>query len=297
MLTHIPVLFRDVLRLLQLTTNDNVIDATVGGGGHARGLLEAIAPNGRLLGIDGDDRTLAQTVTELQTFGSRFIPVHGNFRHLQAHAVAHHFGSVHAVLFDLGLSSIALEDAARGFSFQQPGPLDMRFDRTAQTLTAAAIVNSWAGPQLMKIFREYGQEPLAEKIAGHLVIVRRKQRLMTTTGLANAVEAVKPRRGRRHPATQVFQALRIAVNDEFGALREALPQALTLLELNHCLAVITFHSLEDRIVKEWSKAEAKAGRLILVNKHVIVPSREEQKNNPRSRSAKLRVMKKIANPK
>lgn len=293
MLTHVPVLFSDILQLLQLQSNDQVIDATLGGGGHSRAMLEAIAPNGRLLGIEADLRTLTETKQSLSDYGSRFIPVHGNFRMLEAHAQAHEFGLVQGILLDLGLSSIALGDPARGFSFQLDGPLDMRFDPSSQELTAATIVNTWPRSELVHIFTEYGQERLAQRIADHLAMVRQHRLITTTMALAEAVTVVKPRRGPRHPATQIFQALRIAVNDELGALRQVLPQALTILESGHRLAVITFHSLEDRIVKQWSKDEAKTGRLRLINKHVIVASRAEQLNNPRARSAKLRVIEKV----
>ena len=293
MLTHVPVLFSDILQLLQLQPNDNVIDATLGGGGHARGLLEATAPNGRLLGIEADLRTLEETKASLTEYGSRFIPVHGNFRHLTQHVQANNLTAVQGILLDLGVSSMTLGDASRGFSFQTDGPLDMRFDAASQTQTAADIINLFASTELAKIFSDYGQEPLAGKIADHLVSARKIKPITTTLQLADAVSQVKHRRGRIHPATQVFQALRIAVNDELGALQEVLPQTLTLLASGKRLAVITFHSLEDRIVKQWSHDEAKAGRLRLINKHVIVAGRSEQLDNPRSRSAKLRIMEKI----
>lgn len=294
MLTHVPVLFSDILPLLQLQPNDRVIDATLGGGGHARGLLEAIAPAGRLLGLEADARTLAETQAAMSEYGPRFIPVHGNFRSLAAHAEAHQFVPVQAILLDLGLSSIALADAQRGFSFQADGPLDMRLDPESQTLTAQTIVQTWTEARLAEIFSAYGEEPRANKIAQHLVSVRQRQPLTSTTQLAELIAQVKHRRGRTHPATQVFQALRIAVNDEFGALRAVLPQALTILEPQHRLAVITFHSLEDRIVKQWAKAMAAEQRIRLVNKHVIVAGQPERRDNPRARSAKLRIVEKIS---
>lgn len=286
---HTPVLFSEVLQFLQLQPNDTVIDATLGAGGHARGMLEAIAPNGRLLGLEADPRTLSlTTVTLHQAFGQRAVIVAANFRQLKIVAEAHGFTNVAGVLFDLGLSSMTVEDAARGFSFQHDGPLDMRFD-PAQALTAAAIVNTWSTSDLASLFRESGEERMADQIARHLVDQRQPQPFSSTLQLAEAIAQVKHRRGRSHPATQVFQALRMAVNDELGALTEALPQALSLLTPGGRLAVITFHSIEDRLVKRWMKEQAQHGRLELLTKHVIVPGRPEQLSNPRSRSAKLRV--------
>lgn len=286
---HVPVLLSAVLDGLHLQPNQTVIDATLGGGGHTRELLQAIAPDGRLLGIEADERTLHDTLQDLTPYGSRFIAAHGNFRELQRIANDHGLTSVDAILFDLGLSSIGLDDPDRGFSFQHDGPLDMRFSPETQTETAADLVNTRSAADLVDLFRRYGEEPVAERIATAIVAARP----LTTTGrLAEVIGEVKHRRGRTHPATQVFQALRIAVNDEYGALEAALPQALELLQPGGRLAVITFHSGEDRLVKRWARAEAEAGRVEIVNKHVIVPERAEQVANPRSRSAKLRLLRK-----
>ncbi|MBI3573260.1 MAG: 16S rRNA (cytosine(1402)-N(4))-methyltransferase RsmH [Candidatus Kerfeldbacteria bacterium] len=289
---HVPVLFSDVLQHLQLKPNDNAIDATLGGGGHTRGLLEATAPNGRVLGLEADPRTLEQTKLGLLTFGSRFVPVHGNFSDLELLATRQGFDQVDAILFDLGLSSIALDDASRGFSFQRPGPLDMRFDPTTDGLTAADLISTASTEKLIRLFETLGQESRARSIATAIVQRRQQKPIETTTDLADLVERVKPRRSRIHPATKVFQALRMAVNDELGVVERALPQALQLLRPGGRLAVITFHSGEDRLVKTWSHQAAKVGQLKLMNKHVIVPTRAEQKSNPRTRSAKLRVIEK-----
>jgi 16S rRNA (cytosine1402-N4)-methyltransferase len=260
-------------------------------------MLAAVAPDGRVLGIEADERTLNETRANLQSYGSRFIGINGNFRDLRGIASANGIGAVDAILFDLGLSSIALGDPTRGFSFQHDGPLDMRFDPSTSsgqvpTETAADIVNTRSARELAELFRTYGDEPVAERIADQIVLRRTTEPFTTTVQLADAISAVKHRRGRIHPATQVFQALRITVNDEYGAIEAALPQGLELLKSGGRMAVITFHSGEDRLVKYWMKQMAAEGRLHLDTKHVIVAPRAEQVTNPRSRSAKLRIITK-----
>lgn len=288
---HVPVLLSEVLTGLHLTANDTVIDATLGGGGHARALLEAIAPSGTLFGIEADERTLNETKQSLHGYGQRFVPLHGNFRDLEAIAAATKIHTVQGILFDLGVSSMTIGDPKRGFSFQADGPLDMRFDQTTQTTTAADLVNTSSASELVTLFRTFGEEPVAERIAKQIVTERQRQPYTTTLQLATSIEAVKHRRGRIHPATNVFQALRIAVNDEYGAITSALPAALNLLAPNGHLAVITFHSGEDRIVKQWMKG-LEAAIATMLTKHVIAPTRHEQLSNPRSRSAKLRILQK-----
>lgn len=285
---HVPVLLAAVLDGLNLHSNDDVIDATLGGGGHAQAMLNAIAPDGRLLGLEADPRTLSATTTQLIGHGACFVPAHGNFRDLQQIATSAGFTAVAAVLFDLGVSSMTIGDAARGFSFQADGPLDMRFDPMTQSQTAAALIAESSAETLTEIFRDYGDERAAKRIAEHLKTMTPPT---TTRELATAIEVVKPRRGRTHPATQVFQALRIAVNDEYGAITQALPQALELLRTDGRLAVITFHSGEDRLVKRWMKS-LPTDRVTINTKHVIVPDRAEQLRNPRARSAKLRILTK-----
>lgn len=292
MAAHVPVLLREVLAHLSLSPNSTVIDATLGGGGHAAALLEAIAPSGTVIGFEADGRTLTETADALAKYGKRFIPLQANFRQLIAYLPAEFLGAVDAILFDLGLSSIALADAERGFSFQQDGPLDMRFDPVHQTLTAADIVNTWPVEDLTDIFIRFGEERAAKVIARHLADRRKIHPFSRTLPLAHAVADIVHRRGRLHPATKVFQALRMAVNDELGALRDALPQSITALRPGGRLAIITFHSGEDRLVKEWSRQAAAASQLTIINKHVIVPARREILANPRARSAKLRMLAK-----
>ncbi len=291
---HVPVLLSAVVEGLHLTENNDVIDATLGGGGHTAAMLDVIAPNGKLLGIEADERTLEETNGSLKKYDSRFTAAHGNFRDLQRIANDNGFNSVDAILFDLGVSSMTIGDPSRGFSFQHDGPLDMRFDPSTQTGTAAEIVNERSAEELVTMLQTYGDEWMAPKIVDYLIAQRASQPFTTTLQLADAVAQVKHRRGRIHPATQVFQALRIAVNDEYGAIETALPQALELLKVGGRIAVITFHSGEDRLVKQWTKTLAKEKKVSLDNKHVIVAPRQEQLTNPRSRSAKLRIVTKIS---
>lgn len=290
---HRPVLLEETVARLNLSINDNVIDATLGGGGQAVAILKATGPNGRLLGLEADPRTLVATNETMREFGHRFVGANANFRDLKAVAAEKGFTNIAAIVFDLGLSSIALADADRGLSFQTPGPLDMRLDPAHQTLTAAAIVNHWPHAELRDIFRRLGQEPQAVRITDAIIAARQRQLLTDTIELASIIERVKKRHGRIHPATLVFQSLRMAVNDELGCLYAALPSALELLRPGGRLAVITFHSLEDRLVKNWIKQTTASGGLQRVNKQVIRPTRAETLANPRARSAKLRVIEKI----
>jgi 16S rRNA (cytosine1402-N4)-methyltransferase len=272
----------------------------VGGGGHACGILAASAPDGELLGIDADPMAVASAGERLAEFGKRVTLVRGNFADVEEIALEHGFDSVDGILLDLGLSSLQLEAAGRGFSFQLDGPLDMRFT-SSQTTTAADLVNSLPMEALAGILSRYGEEPQARRIARSIVAERP---INTTRELAALVERTVGRRGRLHPATRAFQALRMAVNEELECLAEALPQALRLLVPGGRLAITSFHSLEDRLVKEFFRNEARdclcppevpvctcdhRATLGIVTKKPIRPSAEEVAANPRSRSAKLRI--------
>lgn len=281
------------------------IDATVGTGGHAAGVLATTAPHGQLLGLDRDLAALAVARERLSTYGERVRLVQASFADLAAIARTQGFVAVDGVLFDLGLSSLHLADPSRGFSFQAEGPLDMRFDPT-QDLTAADLVNNLSMNDLAELLYQYGEERESRRIARAIVQARP---IRTTRQLAEVVaRAVGGRRGRIHPATRTFQALRIAVNDELAQLQAALPQAVALLRPGGRLAVITFHSLEDRIVKEFMRRESRdcicepglpvcvcghTASLRLITRKPITPSAEEVQANPRSRSAKLRVAEKV----
>jgi 16S rRNA (cytosine1402-N4)-methyltransferase len=299
-LSHIPVLYQEVLAGLQLKPGGYYIDATVGGGGHARGILIASAPDGKLLGIDADPTAVALAREQLAEFGKRVILVQGNFANLEEIALGHGFCPVDGILLDLGLSSMQLETAGRGFSFQLDGPLDMRF-APSQTTTAADLVNTLSVEELAGILSQYGEEPRARRIARAIVAERP---IHTTGELAALVERTVGRRRRIHPATRTFQALRIAVNDELECLAEALPQALRFLMPGGRLVITSFHSLEDRLVKGFFRNEARdclcppeapictcghRAALGIVTKKPIRPSADEVTANPRSRSAKLRI--------
>ncbi|MBI5530408.1 MAG: 16S rRNA (cytosine(1402)-N(4))-methyltransferase RsmH [Candidatus Doudnabacteria bacterium] len=310
---HIPVLLTEVIHYLRPQPNQNFIDCTLGGGGHAAALLEKIFPNGRLLGIDADPQAVEnarQRLAPAQDRARRIILIQDNFRNLNKIVHEADFFPIHGILLDLGLSSAQLADEERGFSFKTAGPLDMRWSPT-QPLTAADIVNKWPEKELTRIFKEYGEERFSQKIASQIVKQRQMEKIQTTDKLVGIVLSAIPARyypKKIHPATKVFQALRIAVNDELESLRLVLPQASNLLALGAILAVISFHSLEDRIVKNFFKAESRGcvcpkefpicncghkPRLKIITKKAIKPSEDEVRRNPRARSARLRVAEKV----
>ncbi|MHB1417205.1 MAG: 16S rRNA (cytosine(1402)-N(4))-methyltransferase RsmH [Chloroflexota bacterium] len=305
---HIPVLLNDVVRSLLPAPGKRFIDCTVGGGGHARAILEASTPSGRVLGLDADAAAVTRARAALSEFGERAVVVHDTYTNLLQVARAEAFLPVDGILLDLGLSSYQLEEAERGFSFQKEAPLDMRFDQRQPT-TAADLVNSLSERELADIIFRYGEERRSRAIARAIVRERTASPITTTTRLAGLVAGVvHGRPGGIHPATRTFQALRVAVNEELTAVENVLPQAVEALAPGGRLAVISFHSLEDRIVKSFMRTEA-AGcicppglpvcvcghrpRLALVTKKPIGASPEEQARNPRSRSAKLRVAERL----
>lgn len=310
---HLSVLRDETLDLLALGPGMWAIDGTFGGGGHARGMLDATAPDGRVLALDADPDAFARAEPLRRAYGDRLTIRQANFAEMAREAATLGWGpgSVHSVLLDLGLSSFQLADAARGFSFQSDGPLDMRFGPSAAT-TAAAIVNTWDETALADLFWAYGEEPAARRVAREIVRWRERQPLARTLELANLVVRAKGmRRGRIHPATQVFQALRIATNDELGVLERALAAARDLLCPGGRLAVIAFHSLEDRAVKQFFRHEAsdtepdKLPRSVPVSpaprqptmrvltKKPLTPGAAELARNPRARSAGLRVAERL----
>jgi 16S rRNA (cytosine1402-N4)-methyltransferase len=304
---HKPVLLVEVLAALRPRSGGRYADGTVGGGGHAAAILAACAPEGWLFGCDRDGVAVAAARERLAQFAGRFELRHGNFADL---AGGWPTGSCHGVLLDLGVSSPQLDTAERGFSFQQDGPLDMRMD-VRQSLTAAELVNGASAEALAKIFWELGGERDSRRLAKALVQDREQRPFRTTRQLAEGIERLSPRAGRRtHPATKIFQALRLAVNDELGSLKRGLDVAWTLLQPGGRLAVITFHSLEDRLVKQFGRArtrdytfpggtdvpelrEPRTPEAVWVHRKAIKPGAVELAENPRSRSAQLRVLEKL----
>ncbi len=305
---HEPVLLHEVLSYLTPRPGGQYVDGTFGGGGHARAILEASAPDGRVLALDADPSAVERARILAAHYPGRLVPCHGNFRELARLARQCGFDRVDGVLFDLGLSSDQLADPRRGFSFQLSGPLDMRFD-PRQGMPAAVIVNTWSVEELTDLFWRFGEEPRARIIARAIVAERARRPIETTTQLAELVErAVGTRRARIHPATRVFQALRIAVNEELEALASGLEQALELLRPGGRLVVIAFHSLEDRLVKQFMRREAASclcppetpicvcghiPRLRILTPRAVRPSAAEVARNPRSRSARLRAAERI----
>lgn len=281
---HIPVLAKEVLDGLQLQPNETVIDGTLGAGGHAALMLEKTSPNGKLIGFDRDARNLEIAKKNLEQFGDRVSFMNDSFGNMGSYDI-----HADAILLDLGFSSMHVDDPSRGFSFQNDGPLDMRYDKRGE-ITAATIVNGWSRDEIAELLRKFGEEPRAHVIARAITDARKSQRFETTLQLADVISAVVPRRGKLHPATFTFQALRIAVNDELGELERGLKNAESVLESGGRIAIITFHSLEDRIVKQFFK---ESDVLEPVTKKPVGPTREEILENPRSRSAKLRVARKL----
>jgi len=302
---HIPVLFQAVLDGLQVRPGGRYIDATVGGGGHAAGILASSSPDGCLLGLDRDPAAVETAHARLTPYAGRVVLVCSSFGRLAEIARARDFVPADGVLFDLGLSSLQLADPTRGFAFRTDGPLDMRFDPTTGGPTAADLVNELPAEELAALLYRYGEERQARRIVEAIVAARP---LHTTKELAAVVEGVVGRRGRIHPATRTFQALRIAVNDELAALEAALPRAVEVLAPGGRLAVISFHSLEDRLVKRFMRRESRdcicspevpvctcnhKATLGLVTRKPVRPTADEIAANPRSRSARLRVAERM----
>jgi 16S rRNA (cytosine1402-N4)-methyltransferase len=285
---HTPVLVDEVIQFLQPQPGGRFIDATLGAGGHTHAILQRTAPDGRVLAIDQDKSALEKAAETLASSGSRVIYAHSNFRDIGSIAAANGFLEADGVLADIGLSSMMVDDAARGFSFMREGPLDMRMDRD-QELTAADVLNTYGEKEIADILYKFGEERRSRPIARSIV---RSRPLSLTTDLARAVERVMggPRHGHIHPATRTFQALRIFVNDELSSLENFLDASMTVVRSGGRVVVISFHSLEDRIVKQKFRTPVVPGRAL--TKKVVVGDEEEVRRNPRARSAKLRAWEK-----
>jgi 16S rRNA (cytosine1402-N4)-methyltransferase len=311
---HLPVLVDEVLASLAVGSGSSVADCTVGGGGHAERFLETTSPHGRLLGIDADRAAIAEAKRTLERFGDRVTLVHANFESIYDVAVDSRIAPLDAVLFDLGLSSYQLADRTRGFSFAADAPPDMRFDETSG-LSALELIDRTSERELAGILAAFGEERRAGRIAKAILAARAEGRIVTAADLAAVVAAAAPGRpggadaGRIHPATRTFQALRIAVNREIEVLTAGLAGALAALRPGGRLAVISYHSLEDRIVKRFIARESRdcieeplppactcghRAQLRAVTKGVITAGADEVRRNRRARSAKLRVAEKLA---
>lgn len=286
---HISVLQEQVLLFFRSKMLKCFIDATLGAAGHSLAILEEHPELEQLIGFDRDLSALQIAKSRLPT---NAILVHSNYASLREKLAPFAIASVDGILFDFGVSSMQLDQEARGFSFQSTGPLDMRMDQT-QTLTAEDVVNSYREEDLARIIYEYGEERGSRKVAKAICQARKHGRIDSTEKLVQLLHSVLPRRGRLHPATKVFQALRMEVNQELESIKAGLEQAISCLAEGGILAVISFHSLEDRIVKYAFRAQDPS-KFRLLTKKPVVAAFEEIRQNPRSRSAKLRVLQRIS---
>lgn len=285
---HEPVLLQEILSNINISTGEKYIDATLGGGGHTK---EFLLRGALVLGIDQDEESIQYVLSNITSEALKVV--RGNFEHIDSIAHGEGFEEVSGILMDLGISSHHVDSGERGFSFLSDAPLDMRMDQRLG-VSAADLVNALNKGELIILFTKFGEENFAKSIASHIVNYRKNKRIDTTKELADIVKRAYPRGEYRiHPATKVFQALRIAVNDELGILKNALPKALSLLKPGGRLLVISFHSLEDRIVKEAFREFEQHGQGKILTQKPILPTQEEINRNRRARSAKLRIIEKI----
>jgi 16S rRNA (cytosine1402-N4)-methyltransferase len=290
-MNHIPVLQKEALEFLAPDHNENFIDATIGGGGHAFAILARTAPDGKLIGIDANKAAIENLKERIPDKDkNRLILICDNFSNLQNIVSKFNINPVRGILADLGFSSQELEASGRGFSFLRDEPLDMRYGD--DELNAEKIINEWTEDELIKIFQDYGEERFSRRIADEIIRERRLKEIKTTFQLSEIIKKATPsfyHHRRLHPATKVFQALRIAVNQELENLNRFLSQALDVLDKGGRIAIISFHSLEDRIVKNFFKEKKQEGKVNILTKKVIRPGYEELIKNPRARSAKFRA--------
>ena len=307
---HVPIMVREVTDLLMPARGGLFVDGTLGGGGHSEAILKLLPPEGRLIGIDRDRTALAAAMERLKPFGDRFTALHGNFFHMKSLLLQRGISKVDGILLDLGVSSYQLDEASRGFSYKAEAPLDMRMDQSA-ALTAADVVNGYSEKELIRILRDYGEERFSPLIARRICERRAQKPIETTTELAETVAGAIPAKFRfkeqQHPARRCFQAIRIEVNGELQGLREAVDDCIDLLNTGGRIVVLTFHSLEDRIVKTaFRTAEnpcicpPKSPQCIcgrtpygrILTKHPLVAGEQEQRENSRSVCCKLRALEK-----
>lgn len=308
---HQPVLLKQTLDSLKLRPGGLYLDGTLGGGGHTEAILQATGPDGRVIGLDQDDEALEAASQRLQPFGERFRPIRANFAEMEQVLAAEGFAGLDGVLLDIGVSSHQLDEPGRGFSYMQDGPLDMRMDRR-KGRTAADLLAELSEVELADLIYRYGEEKFSRRIARRIAEQREQAPLVSTKQLAELISAAIPaaqrRKEKQHPAKRTFQALRIAVNDELGVLERGLAAAFASLKPGGRLSVITFHSLEDRIVKTYFAGLAKGcecppefpvcvcgkqPQALLINRRPQTAAEEELQSNPRARSAKLRTVEKL----
>jgi 16S rRNA (cytosine1402-N4)-methyltransferase len=306
---HVPVLYNEVMEALNIRADGIYVDGTVGGGGHSSGICERLSPQGMLVAVDRDIEALAAAETRLSAYECRRKFIHANYSDTDAIYEAAG-GSVSGILLDLGVSSYQLDNAERGFSYMHDAPMDMRMD-SAESMTAYDVVNGYSESELTRIIKEYGEERWAARIAQFIVKERASSPISSTGHLTEVIKAAIPAKARRtgpHPAKRTFQAIRIEVNDELGHLRQAVQKLPDLLESGGRIAIITFHSLEDRIVKQEFERRldpctcpkefpvcvcGRKADVRRVTRKPIIPSETETEKNPRARSAKLRVLEKL----
>ncbi len=310
MFDHYSVLKTEAVHGLNIRPEGTYVDCTLGGGGHSEMIVQSLNDNGKLIAFDQDIEALAFAKERLKLYENRCLFVHSNFQHLQENLVRHGIQEVDGILFDLGVSSPQLDHAERGFSYQQDAPLDMRMNQS-QALSAYDVVNTWPYEKLVKIFFRYGEEKFSKQIARKIEQRREEKEIEATTELVEIIKDAIPAAARRkggHPAKRIFQAIRIAVNDELTVFEDALQQAAEVLAIGGRISVITFHSLEDRIckqaMKKWSTPpplpknfpvlpEDIAPPFKMITKKPILPAENELEENRRSRSAKLRIVEKV----
>jgi 16S rRNA (cytosine1402-N4)-methyltransferase len=298
-MTHIPVLLNEVISGLSIKPSDTFLDGTLNAGGHSKAASKILGTEGVIIGIDLDGNALTKAREALSGIQAKVFLVQENFGNMELVLSQVGIKFVDKILLDLGLSSNQLEESGRGFSFNKKEPLQMTFKENPgpSDLTAGDIVNRWDEENIAQIIKSYGEERFAEKIAHAIVFEREKQEIKTTEDLVNIIKIAIPKKyqsGKINPATKTFQALRITVNDEITNLKKGLEQGFEHLNISGRIAVISFHSLEDRMVKNFFKQKAIDGRGIIITKKPIIASKEEEDSNPRSRSAKLRILEKIA---
>ncbi|MFH1411138.1 MAG: 16S rRNA (cytosine(1402)-N(4))-methyltransferase RsmH [Candidatus Omnitrophota bacterium] len=292
---HCPVLVREIIGHLSLKPGDVIMDATLGGGGHSQEILKHVLPGGKIIAVDRDPDAIERSKVKFKEVSGSMIFVNEDFRNIGSIIEKSGIKKVNGAVFDLGMSSFQVDEEERGFSFSKDGPLDMRYDRH-KGISASDVVNRFSRDEIADIIRSYGEERHARHLANIICSERQKKRIRTTKELSDLVTRAIGRRYTRqmmHPACRTFQALRIFVNDELDSEREALTEIFDHTEKQGRICVISFHSLEDRIAKHLFRDMERTGKVRIVTKRPIVPSEEEKRQNPRSRSAKLRIAERV----